>query len=148
MIEGITRQFQNAFGTLGEAMQSLTSEQWSAGSPPYDGPGRAAIHALQAGEFYTCEDPEVWGNFGRKVWEMTDAEIPPVEAVEAYRREVMEKTRQWVAELGKTGLDRPVHPDYPTALERVLYALRHLQHHVGEICAYQKALALPPAEWR
>lgn len=134
--EGLKRQFNDAFDILDAAIGSFDEGQWRSGSPPFDGPGRAVAHVLQCAEFYTCQDKAVFENFGKRVSEMSDEELPSAERMLEYAREARGMTLAWIDSVSDD------------ALEQIVYAVRHLQHHIGEICAYQKQHGLEPAPWK
>ncbi len=149
LTDGLKRQFNNAFDVLEAGIVSFDDGQWRSGSPSFNGPGRAVLHTLQCGEFYTCEDGSVFTNLGKKVWQMSNEELPTQEQAGHYLAEVRAKTLAWIESIGDQGLGTFGDDDESVdALERVVYALRHLQHHTGEVCAYQKHCGLEPSPWK
>ena len=82
---------------LQAAIPSFKAEQWVQGSPPFNGPARAAPHVLLCAEYYTCNDPNVQLRFGKKVWQMSEGELPSQETMLRYLQEVRAKTLAWVA---------------------------------------------------
>ncbi|MFP4105998.1 MAG: hypothetical protein ACLFVU_07900 [Phycisphaerae bacterium] len=149
MAESLKRQFAEAFGVLSGAIPKFTEEQWRSGRSPYDGPARATLHALQAAEFYTCQDSSIFGagRFGPPVWEMTDADLPTQEQMVGYLHENRAKTDRWIERLDEQGLDQPTDEKGTLALERITYAIRHLQHHTGEVCCWQKQFDHDQNQW-
>ena len=149
LVEALKRQFNNAFDVLEAAIGTFDQEQWQTGSPPFNGPGRAVAHVLQCAEFYTCDDQAIMAKFGKKVWQMSDVELPAQEQMLRYVSDARAKTLAWIDAIGDQGLSAPYGNDESVnGLERVVYALRHLQHHTGEVCAYQKQHGLGPAPWK
>jgi len=149
LTDALKRQFNNAFDVLEAAIRSFGPDQWRCGSSPYNGPGRAAVHVLQCAEFYTCGDSKVQARFGKPVWQMSDGEVPLKEQVLPYLTKARQETLAWIDSIGDAGLAAPWPADSSVdGLDRVAYALRHLQHHTGEICAYQKQAGLEPAPWK
>ena len=149
LIQALKRQFNDAFGVLQAAIGSFTDEQWRRGSSPFNGPGRAAVHVLQSTEYYTCEDRAVFENFEKPISQMSDEDVPPQERLIGYLDLTRRKTLAWIESLGEPGLRAPVDGNNQLCgMDRVAYALRHLQHHIGEICAYQKQAGLEPAQWK
>jgi hypothetical protein len=78
---------------------------------------------------------------------MDDAEVPSQEAQAEYLTRCAEMTASWIDQLARAGLDADSGTDQGSHLGRICYAMRHLQHHAGEVCAYEKTLQLAPAEW-
>ncbi len=147
LADALKAQFGKAFDVLAGAIGTFPPEQWQQGQSPYDGPGRACLHALQCAEFYTTGDGATWENFGKRVWEMQDAEVPSQQAQADYLTRCAKMTAKWIDRLASAGLDADSGTDQGTNLGRICYAMRHLQHHVGEVCAYQKTSESAPAEW-
>ena len=83
---------------------------------------------------------------------MPDEELPSQDVLTAYLAEVRSKTTTWIDSIGDQGLPDLAVPYAPNQevshLERFIYALRHLVHHTGELCAYQKQCGLPAAHWK
>ncbi len=149
MREEFARQFDCALDILAEAIVSFRPETWVAGKAPYDGPARAGVHALQCGRFFTSGDKEIWNNLGKPVWEMSDQELPSQQETVGYLEEVREEIHHWLDRLEDEELDASVDFEHArTRFELLLYAMRHLQHHIGELCAYQKKCGLAPAIWK
>ena len=46
LLEGLKKQFDEAFGVLAAAVGTFAPEQWPAGGPPYVGAGRGCAHLL------------------------------------------------------------------------------------------------------
>ena len=151
LTDALKREFSGAFAVLEAAIASFSPEQWRRGSPPFNGPGRAVAHVLQCAEFYTTQDRAAFANLGKKVSQMADADVPPQEQMLRYAAEVRRMTMAWIDSMGDAGLAAPrPRPDAQEliGLDCVVYALRHLQHHAGEVCAYQKQCGLEPAPWK
>jgi uncharacterized damage-inducible protein DinB len=146
MGQSLAKQFDEAFDLLESAVKPLTDEQWRQGGSPYDGPGRATLHALQAGEFYTHGRGEVFQWQGKGVWEMSDDELPDQPEMLAYLERVREATRQWIARLDEQALSAST-PEAGEKLGSAIYAIRHLQHHTGELCAWMKQFGHPQEQW-
>lgn len=149
LLDAIRQQFGRAFDVLEAAIPSFSPETWRRGSSPFNGPARAVAHVLQCAEFYTSEDRAAFATLGKPLWQLSDAEVPTQEATLHHLVEARAKTLAWIGSLGEEGLSKPWHnQDASCGLERLLYALRHLQHHTGEVCAYQKQAGLEPAAWK
>jgi hypothetical protein len=148
LTEAVKNQFNCAFSILEAAIPSFTPEQWRIGRPSFVGPARATAHVLQCADFYTCEDRAVFVNLGKRVWELSDTELPSQERMLQYLPSVRERTLRWIDSIGDAGLAMRKSDEQPIALERLIYAVRHFQHPTGEICAYQKQFGMEPAPWK
>ena len=145
LADGLKTQFNKAFDILAESIGLFSPPEWISGKPPYDGPARCAIHVLQCAEFYTNRSAEVWNKFG-PVWQKTPDELPAQDAVAEYLQQARQMTEEWIDRLAADGLDQ-VDDSGQSSLERIAYALRHLQHHVGEMCVYQKQAGHEQNQW-
>jgi len=147
LIDALKNQFARAFDILDSAVASFDDAAWRAGSPAFNGPARATAHVLQCAEYYPHREKAVFDSLGKPVWQMTDDELPPQEQMKEYSAGARQMTLDWIDAIGDERLTDP-DETFGTALEAIAYALRHLQHHIGELCAYQKAAGLEPAEWK
>lgn len=147
MAEVLKKQFTNAFQVLAAAIPVFGEEEWLQGRSPFDGPARAVAHVLQCGEFYTTRDKGVFANLGKPVWKMTGEDLPTQEAMSEYLERVRGMTMAWIDQLGQSGFDRSPTNDDTMGLEHVVYALRHFQHHTGEVCCWQKQFGHPQDQW-
>ena len=147
LADGVERQFLAAFDVLEAAIRTFTQNEWTTGGPPFDGPARAVAHALQCAEFYTNHDKTVRYRLGKAVWQMDASELPSPAMMLDYLQQVKRETLAWVGRLSAEGFSETVDDSGKTVLESIIYALRHLQHHTGEVCAYQKQFGHPQDQW-
>ena len=100
LLDGLKRQFGEAFDVLAAAVGTFTDEQWAQGGSPYVGAGRAAAHALVCAEFYTCRERACLDHFGTPIWEMADADVPDQATQAGYLAECKARTMAWIDGLG------------------------------------------------
>lgn len=150
LVDAMKHQFGHAFDMLADGIGSFPAERWRCPVPGDKAPGRLALHVLACAEFYTCHDRSVHRRFGKHWGEMVDEELPSQEQLLQYLADVRSKTACWIDSIGDAGLDLAHEGPLPAInnLERIAYALRHLAHHVGELCAYQKQCGLHATRWR
>lgn len=149
LTEALRNEFTNAFSVLEAAILSFAQDDWRRGRTPYVGPARAVAHVLQCAEFYTCRDKAVFTNLPKRVYKMSDQETPSQEQMIEYLALARTKTLAWLESMGDAGLAAACSEDPAISnLQHAIYALRHLQHHTGEVCAYQKQLGMEPADWQ
>ena len=53
----------------------------------------------------------------------------------------------WIDEISRIGFDQPFGEEGTVGLARVAYAIRHFQHHTGEVCCWQKQFDHPQEQW-
>ena len=146
LLAGLREQYTQALDLLDGVFGRFPADRWSAGGPPYTGPGRASAHALVCAEFYTCRERAALDHFQPPIWEMTDEQVPDQDTQKAYLAQVRAKTAAWFDRIAPTGL-AATDDEGTTALEQIVYALRHLQHHTGEVFAYQKVCGIEVRGW-
>lgn len=151
LVDAVNRQGACVYKMLREAIAKCPEDQWRQGRHDFFIPARLAFHAVQSIDFHLDARPKEfpWNRFGID-WEECPAEaLLSQPALLDYLDEVQAKAEGRVEVMGVEGL---LGPDYagffPTALEHVLYTLRHVQHHLGQINAELKTRGLSPAKWR
>jgi len=145
-VAALKKQFGEAFDVLAAAVGTFTDEQWAKGSSPYIGAGRATAHALVCAEFYTNCNANPSARFGKGIWQMEDGDVPDQASLAAYLEECRAMTMDWIDGFADGALAET--DEYgATGLERIVYALRHLQHHTGEVFAWQKSMGIPVRGW-
>ncbi len=146
LIDALKSQFNEAFDVLAEAVGTFPAESWTWGGSPYTGPGRATAHALVCAEFYTCGEGAALERFGVPVWKMSDRDVPDQRTQKQYLEACRDKTRAWIESFAEAGL-AATDDSGATGLGRIVYAMRHLQHHTGEVFAYQKQMGIEVRGW-
>ena len=146
LADALKAQFSDAFDVLTAALGTFSADQWATGASPYTGPGRATAHALVCAEFYTCRERTVLDHFGKAVWQMADSDVPDQDCQKAYLQDTRTKTMDWIDRVAADGL-AVCDDSGENGLGRIVYALRHLQHHTGEVFAYQKQMGIPVRGW-
>jgi hypothetical protein len=90
-----------------------------------------------------------WDRFGLNWEEAPPGELPDQARRLAYLDEVEAKLAAALLRLAETGLPAKDYAGFfPTALDHLLYTLRHIQHHTGQINEELKVRGLKPAKWR
>jgi hypothetical protein len=143
----LKEQFNDAFDVLAASIKTFAPEEWITGGSPFDGPARGVAHALQCAEYYTRPDRKIFANMGKPVWEMGEADLPTQDSMLTYLEQTRGMTMAWIDEVAALGFDQPSGPNDAIGLGRVVYALRHLQHHTGDVCAHQKLFGHPQEKW-
>ena len=146
LLDGLKKQFGEQFDVLADAVGAFPDETWAAGGSPYFGAGRATAHALVCAEIYTNHYRAAFGRFGQPIWQMADEEVPDQVTQRAYLEECRAKTMAWIDGFADGGL-AATDENGATGLEQIVYALRHLTQHTGEVFAYQKTAGIPVSGW-
>ncbi len=147
LAQALKDQFGEAFDVLAGSIPTFTEAEWQTGRSPFDGPARCVAHALLCAEYYTRSDRAVFMSFGKPLWQMEAQELPTQARLSAYLDDIRAMTMDWIDRVDDVGLDQPWGEDGRSGLACIIYALRHLQHHTGEACAYQKQFNHPQDQW-
>lgn len=141
----LKKQFDDAFAILAGSIPLFTDAQWREGKPAFDGPARCTVHVLQAAIFYTTGDASIF-SAGVPVWEARPEQLPSQQEMLACLAQARARSLAWIDSIGDAGMATES-KHHLNNLGAIVYALRHLQHHTGEMCAYQKAVGKPQTVW-
>lgn len=155
IVESFEKQFGRSWNMLREVVNRLNDDQWHKGGDTWtDVPSRSAYHVVQCAEFYiwegTAEEFD-WERNGTRPWDSPPEQLPSRQDLLRYIDRIEADTNAWLHKQRDSGLlgSNEKEPKYcASALERMLYALRHLQHHVAQISQESKRRGYGAAEWR
>jgi hypothetical protein len=148
----LLRQYERSWQMLRDGVEKCPREQWrDERGDPFFVPARLSFHVIQAVDYYASRSPEFdWERFGFDWEEVDSALLPEQSSVLDYLDEVKGKVSQEIQRLGTTGLletDDSFGPSFGNTLERLLYALRHSHHHVGQLSLEMQRRNLPEIPW-
>jgi hypothetical protein len=149
----VQRQFGCAFGTLKEAVTQCPLGEWRKGRDDFFVPARLAFHLVQATDFHleTAEGQKAydWDRFGVNSEYAAASDLPDQERLLGYIDEVEEKLVRRLEGLSDATM---VGADYAgmfqTSLDHLIYTVRHMQHHIGQLNAELKVRGLKAGEWQ
>lgn len=128
-----------------EAMiHSIPDDEWRKGDVDYLIPARHLIHVIHADDIFTGDTPFdqydhfKWFEARDGEWETVPEELPNKEAALAALADVRAIVEERLTKLDDAAWLEPekVHPwTGPTRMSKLLYNLRHTQHHLGEVNA-------------
>jgi len=141
--QALARQFRGAFGGLRDIIAKLPDEHWHAGATRDQVPARRVHHAVEcAGRHCRLR--------GRC---RAEAHIGTREAAHRSRDDMLAYVDDTACRV-EAALEAMADEQFaaPTRrfgmeLEHWLYALRHLQHHVGQLSSTLRERRLPPMKW-
>ncbi len=154
--DSLQRQFERVWESLREAIGNCPDRQWKKGDPAVRIPVRQACHMIGAVEMYAGEKRFAWDRrFGRPVGDFSSdlpaADLPGKDETLEYLDEMRAHTQTWLGKMSDEKLLSPQRSNRHTGdtyLERVVYMLRHSQHHRGEMNAELRRRGLAPANWQ
>ena len=153
--EALADHFDRACQMWQEEIENTPEEEWRTSDVDFLIPARHLCHVLVSADFYTGDAPMEqydWNKFFDGDWEG----MPPEQLPDKARAlEVLAKVRDIVlARLGKINdadlAAKQSHAPWTgeTLMHKLLYWLRHHQHHVGELHAELRRRGIPRARWR
>lgn len=149
--EALREEYREGFRMFAEAVGRISEEEWGKGGNWTEVPARTAMHTLLCARFYIAEtgDGFEWSPGGVEFWGSPVSELPSrgrmLEEVAACGGE----TDRYLVENGDEGLMREKAGTNPgrTRVANMIYGLRHLQQHVGQMSAECKRRGFGAARW-
>lgn len=152
--EAVADQFARAWEMFAAFTQSFPEESWRAADRPELCPARWAYHAVSAADFYSRQSPDGFRQHQRfrTNWETDDLpKLPSQGEILSYAEQVRNRQDAWLRSTSDAEL-LAANDAFPwtgkTVLDRMVYSLRHLQHHTGEMRMLQRVHGLASLDWR
>jgi hypothetical protein len=151
----LAAQYGRAWFMLRDGVRKVPEDQWKVAEPTRLAPARLALHAVAPAVLY-CEQTEAdtkpWGRELGRLWADAPIEEFPSQAeLLEWLDEVEPAIDAWLRGLDEARLLAPQDEFKHTGaclLERIVYTLRHIQHHVGELNAECVRRDVPRPDWR
>lgn len=152
ILVSMRKQFESFWSMFFSVFDVCTPEEWrEAGVEAFATPARLMLHIVETVDYYFDAEPEAfdWGREGDWRHDAVKA-LPSEGAMRDYAREVRHKTEDWFTY--HEAEDCNAHEstfgtDWETDLERVVYVLRHSQHHLGQLSLELQRRGLPEILW-
>jgi hypothetical protein len=152
--ESLIEQLDRAWDILMESVEGFSEEEWRSGPDYQLVPARLVHHVIETAEFHTRPSAEefVWGDcFGEELETVDPVALANRGETLEYMKLVRRQVKSWIKKLGDEGLKSP-DPSFICPgtyhLDRALYLLRHIQHHVGELSAELKRRGHSRPTWK
>jgi hypothetical protein len=136
--EALAEQMKRSWKMLRTAIEGFEADEWQAGERSELVPARWALHAIEAGDFYAKPSPEgfTWGRRFQADWEGSPPkELPTQEQTLVYMKDVARELDDWLTSAsGEELLGENAFPwTGANPMSRMIYLMRHTQHHAGEM---------------
>ncbi|GAB4446226.1 MAG: hypothetical protein Kow00120_16360 [Anaerolineae bacterium] len=151
--DALANQYARTWRELREAVEHCTDAAWKGGDHPVFIPVRLACHLVETVDYYTQDRPEgfQWG----AAWGGADCEkddlglLPDRAALLAYADTVRTRVDAWLRGASDDELlgENTFRWTGDTPMERMIYTIRHSQHHIAEINEELTRRGLPPGDW-
>lgn len=151
LAEALADQFLRALAMFREAVAAFPADEWRKGDTPYQRPAGLALHVVDSLDGYCALRPGEAGTSPRfaVTWEEKDsAKLPVQDELLAYLDEVEPKLTRFLTEGDLTSAETLFRWTGSTLLGRAAYNLRHLQHHLAEMCLELHRRGLTAPEWQ
>ncbi|MEM8781827.1 MAG: GFA family protein [Planctomycetota bacterium] len=151
--DALRREFGEAFRMFADAVRRLDDQAWRQGEPSWtEVPARTAMHILLTAEYYVAEDRESydWEPDRWQYWDSPVEKLPDRAATLNDIERVAKRVDAYLTWQGDAGLRLGTVETKSAVRPRVawmIYALRHLQHHVAQLSAQCKARGFGAAPW-
>lgn len=154
LVSILRSQWARVWDMWEEAVRTIPDDEWTKGDINYLIPARQMIHTLICADVFTADilldqyDPTKM--FGGEPWAMPLEELPTREMALAKLASIRTDVAERLAGLDDSALLEPeqVHPwAGQTRACKMLYVLRHTQHHLGEINAELSRRNIKASMW-
>jgi hypothetical protein len=148
----ILDQFERSLTMFKIAVSNFTADEWVKGEKDYFRPAGTAYHIVESIHFYTGDIPVdrfEWGSRFNCDWEDPDPNKLPTQAqIITYLNETWDTSRKWLLSLNPTQPEDLFPWIGKTVTDRLLYLLRHTQHHIAEMSLELKKRGFKVPEWQ
>jgi|WetSurMetagenome_2_1015567.scaffolds.fasta_scaffold273384_1 hypothetical protein len=150
--DALLHQFDRTWEMLRCSIERLTDEQWRTAPNERMVPARWAYHAIRSADVYAGENRESFSLTGLAGgnWEAAPEDLPSRQDILKYLGQVEAKMRARISSLSEEQLLGPT--GFPwtgeSILEQMIYILRHIQYHLGELAAALRSHGANQAEWK
>lgn len=155
VVSALKRHFARTWDMWQEEIANVPDGEWTSGDVDYLIPARHLCHVVVSADFYTGDTPldnYDWNKFFDGDWEGMPAEkLPGKEAALARLGEIRAIVDRRLGALDDEALleaERMCPWTGKTLLDRLLYLLRHCQHHLGELHAELRRRGVKRARWK
>lgn len=155
IVAAIEDQFSRTFQMLQEEIKNISAKEWTRGDIDYLIPARHLCHFIVCADYYTGDTPAddyQWDKLFVGDWEeMTVEELPSKTVALQKLSEFEESMMSRFAKLNDKDLNsKETQSPWTgkTLAGKLMYLLRHSQHHLGELHAELRHRGIKRAGWR
>ena len=137
MKEGLANQFNHTWKMFYRMVHDFDDESWTNTGCSYITPARISYHILGGTKYYIEDDSTISFASGKKTdWNWENArneDLPTKEDIIELIRMYKHKSDLWINQIDLKA-DNPKFPwTGPDKLSVVLFQLRHMEYHIGEL---------------
>jgi len=155
LAESVREQWARTWSMWDEMIRSIPDEEWASGEIDYLIPVRHLIHVTVGEDAFSADAPlddsdeAKW--FGVPAWETAASDLPGKEVALGKLAVFRSTVEARLSQLTDEALLEPeqVHPwTGQTRMSKMLFSLRHTQHHLGEVNAELIRRGIEGVRWR
>jgi uncharacterized damage-inducible protein DinB len=154
-VEDLKRQFELSWDMLDEVFEKCTGRIWRAEKiKPYS-IARLMYHTVWWTQRYCRHKKKVVEldpfNFGREGDSVAIERMPDIAEMRAYSNRVRKRIMKWLDSMEDSGLcesDGGFEHTGETIGERLVYSLKHIHHHLGQMNLLLRQSGKDAVEWR
>jgi hypothetical protein len=149
--EVLADQFVRVLSMLREAVKAFPATEWRKGDTPYQRPSGLALHLVESIDGYAALKPgeSVCSRRPDADWQDKDsAKLPSQDELLAYLDQVERRLAHFLANADLTAPEELFRWTGSTLLGRVVYSLRHTQHHLAEMCLELHRRGFQAPQWQ
>jgi hypothetical protein len=155
LVKSFIDQWARTWQMWEEMIRSIPDDEWTKGDIDYLVPARHLIHAAIADDVFSADTPfDQYDNlkwFGVGEWGTSPDVLPSKEAALDKLADIRSTVEKRLSKLNDAALLEPetTHPwTGPTRLSKLIYNLRHIQHHLGEVNAELMRRGIEGVGWK
>ena len=155
LVASVKDQWTRTWSMWEEMIQSIPDEEWARGEIDYLIPARHLIHVTVGEDVFSADTPleesDECNWFGVPAWETDRPHLPSKEAALDQLAIFRSTVEARLSQLTDEALLEPeqVHPwTGRTRIGKILFTLRHTQHHLGEINAELIRRGIEGVRWQ
>jgi hypothetical protein len=155
LVASVKDQWARTWSMWEEMIQSIPDEEWARGEIDYLIPARHLIHVTVGEDVFSANTPldefdqSKW--FGVPAWETAASDLPSKEIALGRLAVFRSTVEARLSQLTDEALLEPeeAHPwTGQTRMSKILFSLRHTQHHLGEINAELIRRGIEGVKWQ
>ncbi len=154
LVSCVQEQWERTWAMWEDMIHNIPDEEWAKGDIDYLIPARHLIHVTVGDDLFTSDEPfeqyDYCQWFGVEAWETPAAELPSKKVALAKLADFRAVVAARLDKLDDAALLEPEQM-YPWVgqirLSRLIFNLRHLQHHLGEMSAELSRGGLEGVGW-
>jgi hypothetical protein len=149
LAEALADQFLRALGMFRRAVKAFPADEWRKGDTPYQRPAGLATHIADSLHGYSALKAGEYDDGLGVDWEERDStKLPSQEQLLQYMEQVEENLAGFLANADLTATEALYRWTGATMLSRAIYNLRHLQHHLADMCMELHCRGLQAPDWQ